>query len=171
MYCEVACLGCCIYSVVLLIHCFFPHVRAGLRTCSWLCADAQYLQCLLCCTRLAEPAERSCLVSRALSCPVVSSFLRRLSGEAAGHVKHVGRCQWARGCRVTTSYCMAHRVSLFAVSRLLRCVALWRTLGRHDSLSSNVVFGRERRTPHLARRSRQLIRQYLRSRASPGCLS
>jgi hypothetical protein len=214
-------------------------VRAGLRTCSWLCADAQHLQCLLCCTRLAEPAERSCLVflrcdpshptspcmglsarvgelatplsilcmfsrhliifdvelalatrvrgdglvlfaglrwvqafSQALSCPVVSRFLRRLGGEVAGHVNHVGRCRWASGRRVTTSFRVSHHVSLLAVSRLLRCVALWRTLGRpEDSLSSNVVFGRERRTPHLARRSRQLKRQCLRSLASPGRLS
>jgi hypothetical protein len=110
-------------------------------------------------------------LSHALSCPVVSRFLRLLGGEVAGHVNHVGRCRWARGRRVMASFCVSYRVSLFVVSRLLRCVALWRTLGRPDSLSGNVVFGRERRTPQLARRSRQLKRQFWRSLASPGCLS
>jgi hypothetical protein len=110
-------------------------------------------------------------LSHALSCPVVSRFLRLLGGEVAGHVNHVGRCRWARGRRVMASFCVSYRVSLFVVSRLLRCVALWRTLGRPDSLSGNVVFGRERRTPHLTRRSRQLKRQFWRSLASPGCLS
>jgi hypothetical protein len=111
-------------------------------------------------------------LSQALSCPVVSMFLRRLGGEVAGHVNHVGRCRWARGRRVTISFRVSHHVSLLAISPLLRCVALWRTLGRpEDSLSSNVVFGRERRTPQLARRSRQLKRQFWRSLASPGCLS
>lgn len=73
-----------------------------------------------------------------------------------------------KGSSSDTLFRAAHPFVRFAVSRLSRCVAHWRTLGRpEDSLSS--IFGRERRVPHLARLSRQLARD-LRSLASPNCL-
>lgn len=214
----------------MLIHLVPSRVRASLRTCSRLCADAQrLLQCLSCGTRLLERVGRSCRVfprcdsshpmslcmglsARAgelaaplsvpcvfsrhlvifdvesaletrvwgdevvlpdglrwvqvLSCRVLSRFLRRLGGEAAGRVDHAGRCRWV------TLFGVTPHVSQLAISRLPGCVALWRTMGRpEDSLSSNVTFGRKRRVPHLARLSRQLTRHFLRSLASPGCLS
>lgn len=77
---------------------------------------------------------------QALSCRLVSRFLKRLGGEVAGCVDLAGRWRWARGYQVMTLFGVAHHISLFAVSYLSKFVALWRTLGcPEDSSSSNVI--------------------------------